>query len=79
MAAVTICSDFGAQESKICHSFHLMVLYISLRLYYIVFIFVCIIFKLYTFFWSIYGFESFFCQFKSVELSTEFFHFSCFN
>ena len=22
MAAVTICSDFGAQESKICHSFH---------------------------------------------------------
>ena len=23
MAAVTICSDFGAQENKICHCFHL--------------------------------------------------------
>jgi len=22
MAAVTVCSDFGAQENKICHSFH---------------------------------------------------------
>ena len=22
MAAVTICSDFGAQESKVCHCFH---------------------------------------------------------
>ena len=22
MAAVTICSDFGAQENKICHCFH---------------------------------------------------------
>ena len=23
MAAVTICSDFGAQENKVCHCFHL--------------------------------------------------------
>ena len=22
MAAVTICSEFGAQESKVCHCFH---------------------------------------------------------
>ena len=22
MAAITICSDFGAQENKICHYFH---------------------------------------------------------
>ena len=22
MAAVTICSDFGAQENKVCHCFH---------------------------------------------------------
>ena len=22
MAAVTVCSDFGAQENKICHCFH---------------------------------------------------------
>ena len=22
MTAVTVCSDFGAQENKICHSFH---------------------------------------------------------
>ena len=24
MAAVNICSDFGAQENKICHSFHIL-------------------------------------------------------
>ena len=23
MAAVTVCGDFGAQENKICHCFHL--------------------------------------------------------
>ena len=28
MAAITICSDFGAQENKICHSFHLFPLYL---------------------------------------------------
>ena len=22
MAAITICSDFGAQENKVCHCFH---------------------------------------------------------
>ena len=22
MAAITVCSDFGAQENKICHCFH---------------------------------------------------------
>ena len=27
MAAVTICSDFGAQENKICHCFHLFPMY----------------------------------------------------
>ena len=26
MAAVTICSDFGAQENKICHCFHIFCL-----------------------------------------------------
>ena len=29
MAAVTICGDFGAQESKICPSFHLSPLYLT--------------------------------------------------
>ena len=28
MAAVTICSDFGAQECKICHSFHYFPIYL---------------------------------------------------
>ena len=28
MAAVTICSDFGAQEKKICHCFHLSPIYL---------------------------------------------------
>ena len=28
MAAVTICSDFGAQEEEICHDFHLFPLYL---------------------------------------------------
>ena len=31
MAAVTICSDFGAQESKICHCFHFLPSYLSWR------------------------------------------------
>jgi len=28
MAAVTICSDFGAQEKKICHCFHFFPFYL---------------------------------------------------
>ena len=28
MAAVTICSDFGAQENKICHCFHFLCIYL---------------------------------------------------
>ena len=28
MAAVTICSDFGAQENKICHFFHFFPIYL---------------------------------------------------
>ena len=28
MAAVTICSDFGAQENKICHCFHCFPIYL---------------------------------------------------
>ena len=28
MAAVTICSDFGAQENKICHYFHCLPIYL---------------------------------------------------
>ena len=28
MAAVTICSDFGAQENKICHCFHPFPIYL---------------------------------------------------
>ena len=28
MAAVTICSDFGAQENKICHSFYFFPIYL---------------------------------------------------
>ena len=28
MAAVTICSDFGAQENKICHFFHFSPFYL---------------------------------------------------
>ena len=29
MAAVTICSDFGAQENKVCHCFHCFPIYLS--------------------------------------------------
>ena len=29
MAAVTICSDFGAQEYKICHDFHCFPIYLA--------------------------------------------------
>ena len=29
MAAVTICSDFGAQENKVCHYFHCFPIYLS--------------------------------------------------
>ena len=28
MAAVTICSDFGAQENKVCHYFHCFPIYL---------------------------------------------------
>ena len=28
MAAVTICSDFGAQENKVCHCFHCSPIYL---------------------------------------------------
>ena len=28
MAAVTVCSDFGAQENKICHCFHFLPFYL---------------------------------------------------
>ena len=28
MAAVTICSDFGAQEDKVCHCFHFFLIYL---------------------------------------------------
>ena len=28
MAAVTICSDFGAQENKACHYFHFFPIYL---------------------------------------------------
>ena len=28
MAAVTICSDFGAQENKVCHCFHCFTIYL---------------------------------------------------
>ena len=30
MAAVTICSDFGAQENKVCHHFHCFPIYLPL-------------------------------------------------
>ena len=30
MAAVTICSDLGAQENKVCHCFHCVPIYLSL-------------------------------------------------
>ena len=30
MAAVTICSDFGAQENKVCHCFHCFSIYLPL-------------------------------------------------
>ena len=29
MAAVTICSDFGAQENKVCHCFHCFPIYLK--------------------------------------------------
>jgi len=29
MAAVTICSDFGAQENKVCHRFHCFPIYLK--------------------------------------------------
>ena len=28
MAAVTLCSDFGAQENKVCHCFHCFPIYL---------------------------------------------------
>ena len=28
MAAVTICSDFGAQENKVCHCCHCLPIYL---------------------------------------------------
>ena len=28
MAAITICSDFGAQENKVCHCFHCFLIYL---------------------------------------------------
>ena len=28
MAAITICSDFGAQENKVCHTFHCFPIYL---------------------------------------------------
>ena len=31
MAAVTICSDFGAQKSEVCHSFHCFPIYLPWR------------------------------------------------
>ena len=31
MAAVTICSDFGAQENKVCHCFHCFPIYLPCR------------------------------------------------
>ena len=30
MAAVTICSDFGAQDNKVCHCFHCFPIYLPL-------------------------------------------------
>ena len=30
VAAVTICSDFGAQENKICHYFHFSPIYLPI-------------------------------------------------
>ena len=32
MMAVTICSDFGAQENKVCHCFHCFTIYLSVKL-----------------------------------------------
>ena len=29
MAAVTICSDFGAEEKKVCHCFHCFPIYLE--------------------------------------------------
>ena len=31
MAAITICSDFGAQENKVCHCFHCFPIYLLKR------------------------------------------------
>ena len=31
MSAITICSDFGAQENKVCHCFHCFLIYLSQR------------------------------------------------
>ena len=30
MAAVSICSDFGTQENKVCHYFHFFPIYLGL-------------------------------------------------
>ena len=30
MAAVTICSDFGAPQNKVCHCFHCFLIYLSI-------------------------------------------------
>ena len=31
MAAVTVCSDFGAQEYKFCHNFHFFHIYLQTK------------------------------------------------
>jgi len=28
MTAITVCSDFGAQENKVCHCFHCFPIYL---------------------------------------------------
>ena len=47
MAAVTICSDFGAQENKVCHCFHCFPIYFpwSMRLDAMILVFWMLSFK----------------------------------
>ena len=56
MAAVTICSDFGAQENEVCHCFHCFPIYLPTKVH---------LFKAMVFPVVMYGCES--CTIKKAE------------
>ena len=54
VAAVTICSDFGAQENKICHCFHFFPIYLHIYIIYCIYIYII---NIYTYFiYNVYNY-----------------------